>query len=47
MTLVFKNGPIEIWSVGDEFFVYGVTTGGDPVVCPSIGMAHEIAARNS
>jgi len=45
MRLVLKNGPIEIWCVGDEYFVYGVTMGGDPVVCPSIGMAREVAAR--
>jgi hypothetical protein len=45
MTLIMKHGRIEIWRVGDEFFVYGVTQGGDPVVCPSIGMAHEVAAR--
>lgn len=45
MQLIFKNGPIEIWSVDGEFYVYGVTLGGDPIVCPSIGMAHEVAAR--
>jgi hypothetical protein len=47
--LIFRSGPIEIWSVneswGVDYLVYGVTVGGDPVACPSIGMAFEIAAR--
>lgn len=42
--LVFKNGRIEIWSVDGEFYVYGATLGGDPIVCSSLGMAHEVAA---
>jgi hypothetical protein len=46
-TLIFKNGPVEIWEVaeahGSDFYVYGVLT--DPIVCPSLGMAHEVAAR--
>ena len=45
MELVAKNGKIEIWSVkerwGTDYWVYGVTA--DPKVCPSIGMAREIA----
>lgn len=49
MALLFKNGAIEIWSVneswGVDFYVYGVTASGDPRVCPSIGMAYEVAAR--
>lgn len=49
MRLLFKRGNIEIWSVpetwGTDFYVYGVTTGGDPITCPSLGMAHEVAAR--
>jgi hypothetical protein len=49
MTLIFKVGDVEIWRVveayGADFYVYGVMTGGDPVVCPSLGMAREIAAR--
>jgi hypothetical protein len=45
MTLIFKQGEIEIWSAGDEFLVFGVTVGGDPISCPSIGMAYEVAAR--
>jgi hypothetical protein len=46
--LIFKDGPIEIWTVaeswGVEYYVYGVTIGGDPRVCPSLGMAREVAA---
>ena len=45
MTLIFKQGKIEIWQVGREYFVYGITVGGDPIACPSIGMAYEVAAR--
>lgn len=49
MVLVFKNAHIEIWRVsesyGAEFYVYGTTQSGDPVVCPSLGMAREVAAR--
>lgn len=49
MTLIFKNGAIEIWSVqeswGTDYYVYGVFASGDPRVCPSIGMAYEVAAR--
>lgn len=45
MTLIYKNGAIEIWTIGLEFLVFGVTVGGDPIACPSIGMAHEVAAR--
>jgi hypothetical protein len=49
MRLVFKNSAIEIWSVpeswGTDFYVYGVTASGDPRVCPSIGMAQEVAAQ--
>lgn len=44
MRLIDKHDGIEIWQVGDEFFVYGVTRGGDPIICPSLGMAREIAA---
>lgn len=46
MALIFKNGPIEIWSVpevwGVDYYVYGITS--DPIVCPSLGMAREVAA---
>jgi hypothetical protein len=43
--LIFKQGSIEIWMAGAEYYVYGVTVGGDPISCPSLGMAYEIAAR--
>lgn len=49
MRLIFKSSGIEIWSVneswGTDFYVYGVTLGGGPRVCSSIGMAFEVAAR--
>ena len=44
MKLIHKRGKIEIWQVGNEWFVYGVTVGGDPRICPSLGMAYEVAA---
>jgi hypothetical protein len=47
MELILKDGPVEIWRIGAEFAVYGVTVGGDPIWCPSIGMAHEVAARGA
>lgn len=50
MKRIYENGRIEIWQVRedfghgpvDEFYVYE----GDRLarVCPSIGMAHEVAA---
>lgn len=44
--LIEKTGQIEIWEVteayGLDFYVYGVRS--DPVVCPSLGMAREVAA---
>ena len=49
MKQIFKSGPVEIWRVNEpwglEFYVYGVTQSGDPRVCPSIGMAYEVAAN--
>lgn len=49
MRLIEKRGIIEIWEVaevyGSDYYVYGVTVGGDPIVCPSLGMAREVAAR--
>lgn len=49
MELIFKNGNIEIWAVtesyGVDYYVYGVMASGDPRVCPSLGMAYEVAAR--
>lgn len=44
MELIEKRGRIEIWRVDNEYYVYGVTLGGDPRVCPSLGMAREVAA---
>jgi len=44
MELIERIGRIEIWAVDGEFYVYGVTQSGDPRVCPSLGMAREIAA---
>jgi hypothetical protein len=43
--LIHKQGDIEIWTAGDEYLVFGVTMGGDPIACPSLGMAYEVAAR--
>lgn len=47
MTLIYRHDGIEIWEVaephGSDFYVYGVTS--DPIVCPSFGMAREVAAR--
>lgn len=47
MTLIFKAGAIEIWAVtetwGTDYYVYGLTR--DPRVCPSIGMAFEVATQ--
>ena len=49
MKLISRHGKIEIWEVveqhGSDFYVYGVTEGGDPIVCPSLDMASEVAAR--
>jgi hypothetical protein len=45
MKLIFKAGEVEIWQCGTEWLVFGVTIGGDPIACPSLGMAHEVAAR--
>lgn len=48
MRLIEKHGQIEIWEVmmpyGPDYYVYGVTLSGDPVVCPSLDMAREKAA---
>ncbi|MCW1412192.1 hypothetical protein OLZ32_27975 [Rhizobium sp. 1AS11] len=47
MRLIEKTATYEIWAVresyGDDFYVYSAR-GGDPRVCPSIGMAREVAA---
>jgi len=46
--LIDKSGEIEIWEVqmpyGFDYYVYGITLSGDPIVCPSLGMAREKAA---
>ena len=46
MKLIEKRGRIEIWhdTKADEYYVYGVTVGGDPRIVPSLGMAREVAA---
>lgn len=48
MRRIFKHGAVEIWEVrmdyGFDYYVYGVTLSGDPRVCPSEGMAREVAA---
>lgn len=48
--LIEKDGKIEIWEMPSteaegemDYFVYGIYENGDPRVCPSIGMAHEVA----
>lgn len=49
ITRVFSQGHIEIWEVTEggitEWYVYGVMASGDARVCPSLGMAYEVAAR--
>ena len=48
MTLIYRNGGVEIWKVaeawGFDYYVYGVMKSGDPRVCPSEDMAREVAA---
>ena len=41
--LIEAHGKIEIWQFGAEYFVFGVTIGGDARICPSLGMAREVA----
>lgn len=49
MKCIHKSGKIEIWQIkmsyGYDYLVYGITISGDPVTCPSIGMAFEKAAQ--
>jgi hypothetical protein len=49
MKRIYKSGAVEIWEIkeayGSDFYVYGVTNSGDPIVCPSLDMAHAKAAR--
>lgn len=42
--LIARIGRAEIYLMDGEYYVYGVTASGDPRVCPSEGMAREIAA---
>jgi len=48
MTKIFEQGKVQVWAVteawGTDYYVYGVTNSGDPRVCPSHGMAMEVAA---
>lgn len=44
MKLIYKKGKVEVWLVDGEYFVYGYYRSGDPRVCPSLGMAMEVAA---
>ena len=49
MQSIFKQGAIEIWAIseswGTDYYVCGVNVSADPCVCPSLGMAHEVASR--
>lgn len=38
----YGNG-VEIWLVAGDYLVYGARDNGDPVICPSEGMAREVA----
>lgn len=44
MRLIYKRGKVEVWLVDGEYYVYGYYQSGDPRVCPSEGMAMEVAA---
>lgn len=48
MQLIFKKGKIEIWQVaehyGFDYYVYGTTNSGDPIIAPSADMAREMVA---
>lgn len=48
MVKIYEVGKVSVWAVteawGTDYWVYGVTNSGDPRVCPSHGMALEIAA---
>jgi len=48
MALVEKFGFIEIWHSAhtDEYYVFGVTKSGDPLVYPSRSMALEVATSS-
>jgi hypothetical protein len=40
--LIFKQGRVEIWLTGGEYYIYGITS--DPRIAHSLGAAHDIAA---
>lgn len=42
--LVAQIGSATIWHIDGEYYVYGVTLGGDPRIAHSEGAAREIAA---
>ncbi len=46
MTLVFKNGSVEIWEVSESYGSDFYVMHGEKLVrtCPSIGMAREVAS---
>lgn len=48
MELIEKIGDVEIWAVQEigyvDYYVYGATSSGDPLVCPSLGLARARAA---
>lgn len=44
MKRIYKSGKVEIWQCDGEWLVYGIMFSGDPVSCPSVGMAYEKAA---
>jgi hypothetical protein len=41
--LIERHGHIEIWQFAGEYFVFGVMLNGDARICPSLGMAREMA----
>lgn len=44
MKLILQTTSAEIYEINGEFYVYGATDSGDPIVCPSEAMARSIAA---
>lgn len=48
MRLIEKTDRYEIWAAseawGIDYLVYGHYLNGDPRICPSLGMAREVAA---
>ena len=41
--LIERHGHIEIWFFAGEYYVHGVMLNGDARICPSLGMAREVA----